>query len=279
MQTDQVQNHIASWQWDAPAPLRRRSKRTLWNTQGRGINVEQVERMVSIASGVILAITGVTRRSLAGIFTAGVGAGLIHRGVTGHCYAYQALGMNTNRKSESEEGLFREIAERGIHVEQAMLINRPADQLYRFWRNFENLPAVMTHLELVRVTDDRRSHWIAKAPAIAGGRVEWSAEITRDEPNSVIGWRSMPGSDIDCVGEIRFQEAKGDRGTEVHVYMEYVPPAGRVGHWMAKLFGESPREQIREDLRNFKRLMEVGEIPTTQGQPRGTCTGVGKFTA
>jgi len=67
----------------------------------------------------------------------------------------------------------------------------------------------------------------------------------------------------------------GDRGTEVHVFMDYVPPAGKLGHLVATLFGEAPRRQMREDLRNFKRLMECGEIPSINGQPRGTCTGRG----
>jgi uncharacterized membrane protein len=171
--------------------------------------------------------------------------------------------------------LQEELDSRGIHVEQAFLINRSPEDLYQYWRNFENLPRIMTHLQRVTVYDDRRSHWAAKAPRLAGGSVEWDAEITADEPNQRIAWRSLPGSDIECAGEIRFSRAMGDRGTEVHVFMDYVPPAGRVGHWIATLFGEAPRRQMRDDLRNFKRLMEIGEIITTAGQPRGTCTGQG----
>lgn len=239
------------------------------------VNVSTEERIVSIASGAILAVCGIARRSLAGVACAGVGGALLNRGITGHCHGYKALGLDTARRDDPQK-LFREIAEHGIRVEHAMLVNRTPEELYTYWRNFENLPAIMTHLESVRVLDDRHSHWVAKAPRIAGGSVEWDAEVTRDEPNVVIGWRSLPGSDVDSVGQVRFVPAKGERGTELHVLMEYVPPAGRLGHWIAKLFGQSPQQQIGEDLRNFKRLMETGEIPTTTGQPQGTCTGTGK---
>src|SRR5690606_20287631 len=133
----------------------------------------------------------------------------------------------------AEQEVEREVAERGVRVEQAFLINRPAEELYRFWRDFQNLPKVMSHLKEVRAIDDRRSHWVASAPAVAGGSVEWDAEVTRDEPGAAIAWRSLPGSDVDTVGEVRFAQAPGDRGTEVHVTMAYVPPAGRVGHWVA----------------------------------------------
>lgn len=239
--------------------------------QRQTVNVGSGERAVSLAAGSILALLGLARKSLPGALVAGVGGGLIYRGATGHCPMYQALGINSAQADPAD------IAARGIHVEQAYLINRSPEDLYGYWRNFQNLPGIMTHLERVEVLDDRRSHWVAKAPRIAGGSVEWDAEIMEDEPNSRIAWRSLPGSDVDTVGEIRFARAPGDRGTEVHVFMDYIPPAGRLGHWIATLFGEAPRRQMRDDLRNFKRLMETGEIPTIIGQPHGTCTGTGEI--
>jgi len=101
-------------------------------------------------------------------------------------------------------------------------------------------------------------------------------EITEDETDTLIAWRSLPGADVDNAGRVTFSRALGDRGTEVHVSMSYVPPAGRLGDWIAKLFGKSAKQQIREDLRKFKSVMEVGEAPTIEGQSRGTCTGSGK---
>ncbi len=239
-------------------------------------NVGNAERIVSVTAGSIMALAGLSRRSLPGLIGAAIGGALIYRGATGTCPAYSALDIDTaHPEPQSPQQLQEDLDSRGIHVEQAYLINRSAEDLYQYWRNFENLPRIMTHLQRVTVFDDRRSHWAAKAPRLAGGSVEWDAEITADEPNQRIAWRSLPGSDIECAGEIRFSRAMGDRGTEVHVFMDYVPPAGKVGHWIATLFGEAPRRQMRDDLRNFKRLMEVGEIPTIEGQPRGTCTGRG----
>jgi uncharacterized membrane protein len=257
-----------------------------WQRFGRGAgkgtqeepqqNVGQGERAVSLAAGAIVTLMGVSRRSLPGLLVAGVGAGLLYRGATGHCPAYDRLGINTledGQDGDTEE----QIAKRGIHVENAFLINRPAEELYRYWRNFENLPRIMTHLESVSVIDDRRSHWAARLPRIAGGkRLEWDAEVTRDDPNALIAWRSLPGSDIDTTGQIRFGQPVADRGTEVHVFMEYVPPGGMLARWIAPLFSKASRRMIREDLRNFKRIMEVGEIPTIIGQPHGTCAGQGE---
>ena len=228
-------------------------------------NVGQTERIVSLAAGSILALLGVRRRDALGLLIGGVGGGLVYRGATGHCHTYQALGIDST-KGETQGG---------IHVSQSFLIDKSPEDLYAYWRNFENLPQIMSHLESVRVLQDGRSHWVATAPAIVGGKVEWDAEITADEPYRRIEWRSLPGSIVEHRGSVEFVRAPGDRGTAVRVVMDYSPPAGRLGHWVAKLFGEAPDQQIREDLRNFKRTMEVGEVPTIAGQPRGSCLGYG----
>jgi|RhiMetdeSRZDD1v2_1073273.scaffolds.fasta_scaffold187251_1 uncharacterized membrane protein len=154
-----------------------------------------------------------------------------------------------------------------IRVAQSVTINRSPEELYRFWRDFQNLPRFMKHLESVRATGDRRSHWAAKAPA--GRTVEWDAEITEDRPNELIAWRSLEGSDVDSVGSVRFERAPGGRGAIVRVEMRYSPPAGRVGATVARLLGEGPELRIKDDLRRFKQIMEAGEIITTEGQPAG----------
>jgi uncharacterized membrane protein len=154
-----------------------------------------------------------------------------------------------------------------IRLSQAVTINRSPEEIYRFWRDFQNLPRFMKHLESVRVTGDRRSRWVAKAPA--GRTVEWDAEITEDRPNELIAWRSLEGADVDSVGSVRFERAPGGRGTIVKVEMRYSPPAGRVGAAVAKLLGEGPEWRIKDDLRRLKQLMEVGEVITTEGQPAG----------
>lgn len=145
-----------------------------------------------------------------------------------------------------------------IHVHKAITVNRPPEEIYQFWHNFENLPSFMSHLESVQTMGDRRSHWKAKAPA--GMTVEWEAEIIEDRPNEQISWRSIEGADVDNAGTVRFRPAPGSRGTEIHVELRYSPPGGKLGAAIAKLFGEAPDQQIGSDLRRFKQVMEVGEV-------------------
>jgi uncharacterized membrane protein len=144
------------------------------------------------------------------------------------------------------------------HVARSVTIRQPIETVYGFWRNFENLPRFMAHLESVRVTGDRQSHWAAKGPA--GSTVEWDAETIEDRPNELIAWRSLPGASVPNSGQVRFQPAAGDRGTEVHVELRYDPPAGKLGALVAKLFGEEPGQQVAGDLRRLKQVLETGEV-------------------
>jgi uncharacterized membrane protein len=148
---------------------------------------------------------------------------------------------------------------RGIRIKKAVTINHPVSEVYTFWRNFENLPRFMTHLESVKVLDDeRRSHWVAIGPA--GLRVEWDAELVEDRPNELISWRSLAGGNVDTAGYVRFRPAPGNRGTEIVVEMRYDPPGGVLGASIAKLFGESGEQVVARDLLAFKNVMEVGEV-------------------
>ena len=146
----------------------------------------------------------------------------------------------------------------GVTAINTVTINRSPEEIYRFWRDFQNLPRFMSHLESVRVIDDKRSHWVAKAPA--GTTVEWDAEIVEDRPDQLIAWRSLEGADVDNYGMVRFDRAPGGRGTEVRVEVEYNPPAGALGAAIAKLFGEAPEQQIKGDVRRLKQVLEIGEI-------------------
>lgn len=150
-----------------------------------------------------------------------------------------------------------------IRVEQVTTVNRPIDEVYQFWREFQNFPRFMRHVESVTVEDNRRSRWRAKGPA--GMTVEWEAEMIEDRPAEWIAWRSLDGSDVPNSGSVRFRRAPGARGTELRVQMEYNPPAGRLGRGIAWLLGSDPEQQIREDLRRCKQLLETGEIPLSEG--------------
>jgi uncharacterized membrane protein len=166
------------------------------------------------------------------------------------------------RLSEQSDGGARNGAgatkRRGVHVTRSITVNRSPEEIYTFWRNFENLPRFMDHLESVRVLGERRSHWKAKAPA--GTSVEWDAEILDDVPSQLISWRSTENADVPNAGSVHFVPAPGGRGTEVHVELQYNPPGGAVGAAVAKLFGEEPGQQIGGDLRRFKQVIETGEV-------------------
>jgi uncharacterized membrane protein len=157
-----------------------------------------------------------------------------------------------------------------IGVRKSIAINSSPDALYQMWRDFERLPRIMRHLQSVRLLDDGRSHWVAKAPA--GMRVEWDAEVVADEAGKLLAWRSLPGSQVENMGTVRFESLPGRRGTRVTVDIEYRPPAGRLGAKIAKLFGEEPGAQLNEDLRRFKQLIETGEVATTRAQSAGRRT-------
>ena len=245
----------------AAAPARRPAP-----AQRTPVNVGDGERWLSAAGGAALGLFGLSRGSLGGLALAAAGGALVYRGLSGHCDVYQALDVST----AAPRGRTTSIAAgRGVKVEQSLTINRPAADLYRFWRDVENLGRFMGHLESVKDLGNRRSHWTARAPL--GASVEWDAEIHTERDNELIGWRSLPGSEVDTAGSVHFVPAPGGRGTEVRVSLKYDPPAGKLGAAAARLLGASPASQIREDLRRFKQLMEAGEIPTTAGQPRGTC--------
>ena len=243
------------------------------STDGRNkeLNVGEEERWVSAIGGGALAMFGLMRGGWSGVLLALLGGGLVYRGVTGHCDMYERLNINTTlRKGPRASVAHGE----GIKVEKSVTINKSPAELYRFWRNFENLPRFMNHLESVRVIDSRRSHWAAKAPA--GMSVEWGAEIINEKENELIAWRSLADADIPNAGSVRFEKAPNGHGTEVKVALNYDPPAGKLGVAVAKLFGEEPEQQVEEDLRRFKHLMEAGETASTAGQPSGRIASQGR---
>lgn len=158
-----------------------------------------------------------------------------------------------------------------LDVRRSVTVNRAPDEVYRFWRDLENLPRFMQHLEAVKDTGGGRSHWVASGPA--GSTIEWDAEILEDRPNERIAWRSVGDSDVRNEGAVRFVKAPADRGTEVHVELRYEAPAGKAGAAVAKLFGEEPAQQIRDDLRRFKQVLETGEVLLSDGSPAGIGEG------
>jgi uncharacterized membrane protein len=142
---------------------------------------------------------------------------------------------------------------KGIKAEICMTIHRSPDDLFAFWRNFENLPRVMEHVESVRCLDERRSHWRVRHSK--DRYIEWDADVINEHPNEMIAWRTLEGSDVNHAGSIWFEPSPDGLGTEVKLAMEY--ESGVFAEALAKLFGRSPQQQIRKDLRRFKELMEA----------------------
>lgn len=233
------------------------SNQPITHTQSGNSEASETERWASLIGGGALVLMGLQQRSLRGVLTAIAGGGLLYQGITKQSTMEKAQGAL--QQAQDAIGL-----NKGIKVEKTVTINKPADELYRFWHNFENLPRFMKHLKSVTVYNDTRSHWIASAPL--GNSVEWDADIIKDEANHLIAWTSAENADIDNSGFVRFQPATGGRGTEVKVVMEYNIPGGAVSAAIAKLLGEEPEQQIGDELRRFKMLMEAGEIATTEGQ-------------
>jgi uncharacterized membrane protein len=223
------------------------------------VNVGSSERLISLLGGGMLAAYGLSRGSASGLGLGLVGAALAYRGWTGHCHMYEALGMNSAEHGENVSIP----SGQGIKIEHSVLIQKPASELYRFWRKLDNLPQVMRHLVSVRELGGKRSRWVAKGPT---GNVQWDAEIITERPDELIGWRTLEGSEVDTAGSVHFHTQPGDRGTEVRVVLSYRPPAGRVGHALAWMMGRDPKSELRDDLAQFKRLMETGLV-TTAAKP------------
>ncbi len=228
------------------------------NPADEGPNVGHNERMISSVAGACLLATGLSSSKKGSLLLAGLGGALLYRGMTGVCYTYRALGINTRSRNPATVIP----AQQGYKVEKTVIVNRPASELYGFWRELENLPKVMPHLKSVEAIDRDRSHWVA-AGAL-GKEVQWDAEIFNDSENELIAWRSLPGGDVDTAGSVRFQPIGQNHGTAVTVTMKYDPPAGKVGAWIASLTGSGLERKLEEDLARFKRLMEAEE--SSQGQ-------------
>ncbi len=223
-----------------------------------GRNINEAERWLSIAAGLGLVTYGFAKhRGTAAWTLAGLGALLVRRGASGHCETYELFGINTAGTGQDTRRALGGNA--GVVVDESVTINQPIEILYRFWRNLENLPRVMRHLESVERVTDTLSRWRAKGPA--GGSVEWNAEIINEVPNQVIGWQSIEGSDVVSAGSVNFDEMGFGRGTRVRVRLQYNPPGGKVGAAIVQLLGRDPASQIREDLRQFKQMVESGELP------------------
>jgi uncharacterized membrane protein len=209
-----------------------------------------VERWVTLATATALIAYGISRRTIPGIALAMAAAPLALRGISGAW---------PRSNGESADDTHRALAgNRGIHVRESIRLEKPVADVYRFWRNLENLPRFMTHLKRVKDLGSGHSHWEASGPADA--TIEWNAEIINEVEGKVIGWRSLPGSDVVTAGSVNFSSVRDGRSTQIAVHLQYEPPAGRAGALLSRILGRDPASMIREDLRRLKQLLEAGEV-------------------
>lgn len=225
-------------------------------------NVGDVERIASGLIGGGLLLRSILRPSwLAGGIGALIGAALVHRAVTGYCAGYGAMGVSTKGGDDTSSIGRRKVhTARAVKVEESITIDRPPRDLYRFWRQLENLPKVMTHVRSVESVNDRLSHWVVNTLPGAPS-VEWDAEIINEVEPERIGWRTLHGAAVDHAGSVEFQPVGDGASTRVTVTLQYDPPAGPIGAALATLLGQDPSHTIAEDLHRFKHAMETEARP------------------
>jgi len=246
------------------------------------INVPRSERSVSVMGGSILTVAGVVvalaKRNPVGALLALLGGGLVYQGMTGHSPLYQVMGNNRAVRTNPETVSVPH--EQGEHIVAVVTIDRPVEELYTIWRNFQNLPNIMSYIEKAEVIDDTHSRWTVKAPA--GMMVSWDAEIINEVKNQVIGWRSLNNAQVANAGSVRFRPAPYGKGTEMRVTLEYVAPGQKLGVAVAKWLGQNPEQQLQDDLERFKMYIESGAFVPFSPQPGSetwTRTDEGQFRA
>lgn len=216
------------------------------SNKAEDINLNWPERYISIAAGVKLTFNGLRHMftsPLTSMLKLGAGGYLVNRGVSGHCALYSRIGKNTQEPVN-------------VNIRSSFKIDKPRNEVYDFWRQLDNLPLFMNHLESVEVIDKQRSRWVLKLPT-GVGTISWDAEIVKDIPNESIGWSSLPGSILDNAGKVNFMDSEDGKGTIIEVVISYQPPAGGVGASIAHVLNPVFKNMVDTDVRNFKQYMDI----------------------
>lgn len=214
-------------------------------------------RDLSLFGGGLFLLIAARQESWKRVILGLLGAGLVYRGVIGR--------LRTAGPKISDATTVRKKLPGTLDVKETITVNTSAAEAYHFWRDLEQLPRFMTHLESVEMMEGDRSHWVARGPA--GITLEWDAATVEDRPDELISWQTLPDSDVQHAGEVRFAAVPGGRGTEVTVSFKYYPPGGIAGEAFAHLTNTLTEHQIREEIRRFKQVLETGEVATIEGQP------------
>lgn len=240
------------------------NKERFMTGSSKTINVGDIERVVSAVAGGVLVTWGLRRRSLGGLALVAAGAELVYRGVSGHCQVNEWLGRNT-----AQDG--------PVEVTSSVTINKPADALYRLWREPDTLSRIMGQFADVESFGENRMHW--RTPEVMGKSLEWDADITEQRAGELLCWRSSGDAPLPNDGEVHFHEALPGNGTEVRLTMRFHPPGGALGRAAIKALGPTPRSLACKALDRFKSLAETGEIMTPGHNPPVRTNGAAAQTA
>lgn len=224
------------------------------------INVDWQERVLSAGIGGYLLAAGLrnlTKRPLKGILQTAIGGFLLYRGSSGNCPVYTSLGKTQDATHASS-----------VNIRTSMIVNRPRNEVYQFWRRLENLPKFMKHLLTVKELDARRSHWEAVIPGNVG-TLKWDAEIVKEREGEFIGWQSLPNATIENAGKVEFRDVDNGLDTEIDVTISYRPPAGDIGSGIASLLNPVFEKIIKQDILNFKEYIETHNMPVYGGAQSG----------
>ncbi|TAK06013.1 MAG: DUF2892 domain-containing protein [Candidatus Manganitrophaceae bacterium] len=226
------------------------------------INVGKVERWLSTLGGGGLVAYGLKRRSWPGLALALLGGVLLHRGITGRCYVYQAIGTSTAQKKGGKTGREEALQNGGspgeaIELEKSITIEQPPEALYPLWKNLKNLPRFFDTLESVREESEGRSYWMAANDT--GPHLEWEAHLIEDHPNQALSWGAGEGGEAEIIS-VRFEPEPNGIGTRVRLFLKYDPAHSLLGAAFARLFGRTPEQALERSLDQFKRLIVTGEI-------------------
>jgi uncharacterized membrane protein len=221
----------------------------------RDVDLNQPQRLISTAAGSLLVLNGLRSPTPVNLLLGALGAGLLYQG---------AAGRNVIESVRTGQPLVGE--PNGLRIKKALTINRPPQEVYAFWRDLENLASFMKQVRSVQRHGGGRSHWVVSGPR--GTALKWDAQITVDRPGEMIAWQTLPGGSVAHRGYVKFVPA-GKRGTEVHAAIEYEPPGGELGKLLGSMLNAGVEQFIQEQMRNFKSILEAGEIPTIKGQTSG----------
>ena len=230
-------------------------------TDGSVLNVGQTERLVSVGLGSFLLSSGLHnlfRHPLKGLLQTALGGALLYRGATGHCPVVASISKDRSVGHTP-----------AINIRTGLIVNKPRQEVYNFWRKLENLPLFMKHLANVTEIDEKHSHWEAEIPG-GIGKVKWNAEIVKEEENSLIGWQSIPNSMVNNAGKVQFRDALGGEGTELDVVITYHAPAGELGAGLAKTLNPMLEKMVRQDIMNFKEYIETKHVSSSNYQTSST---------